>query len=226
MFSERVLFGTLDAIGEGMNKKMLPKGSKKVSIRHHFEARVDFWKQWFYYSKTMIFEVLEVLGDDLETFPGMKAAKRALERCLRVPFCRFDEIFEILRVPVGGHFRWKNWTFFWFDFWSNFEVKMGGAGGRGGTPLKPQEPENLRNCISGIGTPFTPCGVGADPKASPLPPAPLVIATWGERRIWRYAGFATIQFGWPLRLLTCKPSTSRCILKQNYPWQFRGRPQN
>ena len=52
----------------------------------------------------MIFEVLEVLGDDLETFPGTKAAKRALERCLRVQFCRFDEIFEILRVPVGGHF--------------------------------------------------------------------------------------------------------------------------
>ena len=55
----------------------------------------------------MILEVLGALGDDLETFPGMKAVKRALERCLRVPFCRFDEIFEILRVPVGGHFRSK-----------------------------------------------------------------------------------------------------------------------
>ena len=56
----------------------------------------------------MIFEVLEVLGDDLEAFHGMRAAKRALESCLRVPFCRFDEIFEILRVPVGGHFKSTN----------------------------------------------------------------------------------------------------------------------
>jgi len=29
-------------------------------------------------------------------------------------------------------------------------------------------------------------------RLTPLPPAPLVIATWGERRIWRYAGFATV----------------------------------
>ena len=60
----------------------------------------------------MIFEILEVLGEDLETFPGMKAAKRALERCLRMPFCRFGEIFEILRVPLGGHLGSKFWTFF------------------------------------------------------------------------------------------------------------------
>ena len=51
----------------------------------------------------MIFEVLEVFGDDLETLSEMGAAKRALERGLRVPFCRFGEIFEILRVPLGGH---------------------------------------------------------------------------------------------------------------------------
>ena len=51
----------------------------------------------------MIFEVLEVLGNDLETLSEMEAAKRALERCLRVPFCRFGEIFEILRVPLGDH---------------------------------------------------------------------------------------------------------------------------
>ena len=51
----------------------------------------------------MIFEVLEVLGDDLEAFPGMRAAKRALERCLWVSFCRFGEIFEILKVPSGRH---------------------------------------------------------------------------------------------------------------------------
>ena len=60
------------------------------------------------YSKTMIFEVLEVLGNDLEALSEMEAAKRALERCLRVPFCRFGEIFEILRVPLGDHLGSKN----------------------------------------------------------------------------------------------------------------------
>ena len=55
----------------------------------------------------MIFDVLEVPGDDLETLSEMGAAKRALERGLRVPFCRFGRIFEILRVPLGGHFRLK-----------------------------------------------------------------------------------------------------------------------
>ena len=44
-------------------------------------------------SKTLIFEVLEVLGDDLETLSEMKGANGALERCLRVRFCRFGEIF-------------------------------------------------------------------------------------------------------------------------------------
>ena len=39
---------------------------------------------------------------------------------------------------------------------------MGGAGGRGQTPLSLKNLRKLRNCISGIGTPFTPCGVGAD----------------------------------------------------------------
>ena len=51
----------------------------------------------------MIFEVLEVLGDDLETLSEVKAAKGAFERCLKVEFCRFSKIFEILRVPLGGH---------------------------------------------------------------------------------------------------------------------------
>ena len=51
----------------------------------------------------MIFEVLEVLGDDLETLSAMKAAQRALERCSRLPFCRFGEIFEMLRVPLGDY---------------------------------------------------------------------------------------------------------------------------
>ena len=55
----------------------------------------------------MIFEVLEVLGNDLETLSEMETAKRALERGLRLPFCRFGEIFEILRVPLGGHFGLK-----------------------------------------------------------------------------------------------------------------------
>ena len=60
----------------------------------------------------MIFEVLEVLGDDLESLSEMGATKRAIERGLRVPFCRFGEIFEILRVPLGGHLKSKLWTFF------------------------------------------------------------------------------------------------------------------
>ena len=60
-------------------------------------------KVWFYQGKTMIFEVLEVLGNDLETLSEMETAERAFERGLRVPFCRFGEILEILRVPLGGH---------------------------------------------------------------------------------------------------------------------------
>ena len=55
----------------------------------------------------MIFEVLEVLGEGLETLSEMEAAKRALERCLRVPFCRFGEIFEILKVSLGGNLAQK-----------------------------------------------------------------------------------------------------------------------
>ena len=51
----------------------------------------------------MIFEVLEVLGDDFETLSAMKAAKVALKKCSRLPFCRFGEIFEILRVLLGGN---------------------------------------------------------------------------------------------------------------------------
>ena len=51
----------------------------------------------------MIFEVLEVFGDDLKTLSEMKAAKRALQEGFRVPFCRFGVIFVILRVPLGGH---------------------------------------------------------------------------------------------------------------------------
>ena len=60
----------------------------------------------------MIFEVMEVLGEGLETLSEMEAAKRALERCLRVPFCWFGEISEILRVPLGDHLGSKFWTFF------------------------------------------------------------------------------------------------------------------
>ena len=55
----------------------------------------------------MIFEVLEVPGDDLETLSEMKAAKGALEWCSRVPFCRFGQIFEILRIPLEGYFESK-----------------------------------------------------------------------------------------------------------------------
>ena len=135
MLSKRRLFDTLGTIRELMGGKVMPKGAKKGSKRDHFEVRVGFWKWWFYPSKTIILEVLEVFGDGLETLSEMKATKRALERCLRLPFCRFDEILEILRVPVGSHFRSKNWTFFWFDFWSILRSILGGAGGRGGPPL-------------------------------------------------------------------------------------------
>ena len=57
----------------------------------------------FYLGKTIIFEVQEVSGDDLETISDMKAGKRVLEGRLRTPFWRFGQIFEILRVPLGGH---------------------------------------------------------------------------------------------------------------------------
>ena len=42
MFSEKLLFGTLGAIRELMGGKVVSKGFKKVSKRHHFEPRVDF----------------------------------------------------------------------------------------------------------------------------------------------------------------------------------------
>ena len=89
MFFERVLFGVLGLIREAMGGKVVQKGSRKVSKSDHFEARVDFRKRWFYFSQIIIFEVLEVLGDDLETISEMKAGKGALEECLRLPFCRF-----------------------------------------------------------------------------------------------------------------------------------------
>ena len=55
----------------------------------------------------MIFEVLEVLGNDLETLSEMKAGNGALERRLRLSFCRFGQIFEILRIALGGHLESK-----------------------------------------------------------------------------------------------------------------------
>ena len=85
MIFERVLFATLGAIRQLMGGKVMPKGSKKGSKRDHFDAN----SRWFHLSKIIIFEVLEVPGDDLETISGMKAAQRALERCLRVQVCRF-----------------------------------------------------------------------------------------------------------------------------------------
>ena len=62
MFFERVLFATLGAIREAMGAKVVPKGSQKGSKRDNFV------KQVFYFSKTNIFEVLEVSGDDLNFF--------------------------------------------------------------------------------------------------------------------------------------------------------------
>ena len=109
VFSERPGFATLDAIGRAHGRKAVPNASKKVLKRHHFEVRVDFWKWWFYLGKTIIFELPEVPGDDLETISEMKAAQRPLERCLSFQFCRFCQIFEILRVPLGGHLGSKIW---------------------------------------------------------------------------------------------------------------------
>ena len=51
----------------------------------------------------MIYEVLEVFGEGLGTISEMGASKRALESGLKMQFCRFGEIFVILRVPLGGH---------------------------------------------------------------------------------------------------------------------------
>ena len=130
----KVLFANLGGIREPMGGKVVPKGSQKVSKSDNFEARVDFWKWLFYYSKTIFFEVPEVFGDDLETISEMKAAKGDLEGRLRVPFCRFGQIFEIFRVSLGDNSWLKFWTFFWFDFWSLFGLLLGGAGGRGGPP--------------------------------------------------------------------------------------------
>ena len=66
---------------------------------------------------------------------------------------------------------------------------MGGAGGRGGPCLNLK---NLRTCKDlghNNNTPFTPCGVGADLKASPLPPAPLVTSRFVSCNLNGFAGF-------------------------------------
>ena len=51
-------------------------------------------------------------GDDLKTFSELKAGKGVLERHLRLPFCRFCEIFEILRVQLGDHLSQNSEFFF------------------------------------------------------------------------------------------------------------------
>ena len=42
----------------------------------------------------MFFEVLEVLGDDLEILSEMETGNRALERGLRMQFCRFGQLLK------------------------------------------------------------------------------------------------------------------------------------
>ena len=59
--------------------------------------------------------------------------------------------------------------FFLIRFLITFWITFGEGPAAGADPPEPQEPEELRK----PDTPFTPCGVGADLKASPLPPAPL-----------------------------------------------------
>ena len=149
MFFESVLFATLGAIGEGSGGKVVPKGSKKVSKRDHFEVRVDFWKHLFYYSKTMIFEVLEVLGDDMRTFPGTKATKRALEGCSRVPFCRFGQIFEDFEGPCGRPFWIKILIFFSIRFLIKFWGKNERGRRQGRTLLSLKKPEDLTGIAQG-----------------------------------------------------------------------------
>ena len=152
----------------------------------------------------MIFEVLEVLGEGLGTLSEMKAAKRALERCLRVPFCRFCEIFEILRVPLGGHLGSKFWTFFWFDFWSILGSLFGGAGGRGGPPLSLKNLKTWGTASVELARPSHPAGWGRILKAPPLPPAPLAIS-WllicrseGSAGFQRFAGLKALE-NWVIR---------------------------
>ena len=88
-----------------MGAKVVPKGSQKMP------KETTLWLEWIsenngftLLSKTIIFEVLEVSGEDLETLSETKGDKGALERRLRLPFCRFGQIFEILRVPLGDYF--------------------------------------------------------------------------------------------------------------------------
>ena len=91
----------------------------------------------------MIFEVLEVLGEGLETLSEMEAAKRALERCLRVPFCRFGEIFEILRVPSRREAIWDQKSDVFSDsIFDNFLGQFWEGPAAGADLPEPSEPES------------------------------------------------------------------------------------
>ena len=68
LFFERALFAILGVIREATGGKVVPKGSQTDSKRDHFEARVDFWKQWFYNSKTIIFDPWRSLGTTWKPF--------------------------------------------------------------------------------------------------------------------------------------------------------------
>ena len=115
----------------------------------------------FYDSKAIFFKVLEVPGEDLETLSETKAGKGALERRLRLSFCRFGQIFEILRVPLGGNFWLKSDVFsdsIFDDFLMNFGVTFGRGRRQGRTSLSLQ---NLRVRQES--------GKGINPLARPVP---------------------------------------------------------
>ena len=57
----------------------------------------------FEFGKAIIFKVVEVPGEDLETFSETKSGKGALWECLEFSFCRSGQSFYILRVSLGGH---------------------------------------------------------------------------------------------------------------------------
>ena len=109
------------------------------------------------------------LGNPFWNGSGQKSSRKGFEGAILQIWWDFWD-FE---GPFGRPFGIKNLNFFLIRFLIKFGFNFGRGRRQGRTPPEPQEPQDLRNCICGIGTPFTPCGVGADPKASPLPPAPL-----------------------------------------------------
>ena len=83
-------------------------------------------------------------------------------------------------------------NFFLIRFLVNFGFNFGRGRRQGRTPetFKNLRTRQDQKHAAARGTPFTPCGVGADLKASPLPPAPLVTS---GLLICRLKGLARIE---------------------------------